>query len=143
MQHLILAIAMLFSSIIVAQESSKSTKNEFKSVKVSVVNATNDKGEIEFALFNEENFRKESLESISSTIKNGVSTVTFKGLLEGSYAIICYHDANENGKMDFAENGMPIENYGASNNVMNFGPPQFEDSKFVVSKNDLSLEIKF
>ena len=45
--------------------------------------------------------------------------------------------------MDFQENGMPLENYGVSNNVMNFGPPQFESSKFVVEKDPMNLEIKF
>jgi uncharacterized protein (DUF2141 family) len=38
---------------------------------------------------------------------------------------------------------MPKEDYGASNNVMNFGPPQYEDSKFIVSDKNVSLNIKF
>ena len=44
--------------------------------------------------------------------------------------------------MDFNTNGMPIEDYGSSNNVMNFGPPRFSDAKFVVSDKDLTFEIK-
>ena len=45
--------------------------------------------------------------------------------------------------MDFRENGMPIEDYGASNNVMNFGPPNFSDAKFTVTDKDLELNIRF
>ena len=45
--------------------------------------------------------------------------------------------------MDFEANGMPIEDYGASNNVMNFGPPKFEDAKFSIIDKNVSLEIKF
>ena len=45
--------------------------------------------------------------------------------------------------MDFADNGMPTENYGVSNNKMNFGPPQFYDAKFEVIDKNLELEIKF
>ena len=67
----------------------------------------------------------------------------FEGLEPGEYAIICLHDINENNKMDFAPSGMPLEDYGASNNVMNFGPPTFSDSKFTVADKDLTLEIKF
>ena len=45
--------------------------------------------------------------------------------------------------MDFAGNGMPLEDYGASNNVMNFGPPTFDDAKFLLTDKNVSLDIKF
>ena len=62
---------------------------------------------------------------------------------KGEYAIICYHDENENRRMDFHENGIPKESYGTSNDVINFGPPQFDTSKFEVTEEDLNLGIKF
>ncbi|MDX1462028.1 MAG: DUF2141 domain-containing protein, partial [Marinirhabdus sp.] len=46
------------------------------------------------------------------------------------------------GRMDFEANGMPKENYGVSNNVMNFGPPQWSDAKFEVSTAPLNMEIR-
>jgi hypothetical protein len=49
---------------------------------------------------------------------------------------------DDNGKLDFSLNGMPLEDYGSSNNVMTFGPPNFEDSKFEVMDKDLTFEIK-
>jgi uncharacterized protein (DUF2141 family) len=38
---------------------------------------------------------------------------------------------------------MPLEAYGASNNIMNFGPPKYEDAKFTVTDKKVSLKIKF
>ena len=143
MQHLILAATLLFSILIFSQESESFNLNKEKNIEVSLVNALNDTGTVNFALFNKENFRKQPLKAKSAIIKNGLSTVVFENVPAGTYAIICYHDENENKRMDFQENGMPLENYGTSNNPLNFGPPQFVDSKFEVMDKDLNLEIKF
>ena len=78
-----------------------------------------------------------------SKIKDGKTTVTFENVTPGEYAIICYHDKNNNDKMDFSSNGMPLEDYGASNNNMSFGPPNYEDAKFTFKDKDISLEIRF
>ena len=45
--------------------------------------------------------------------------------------------------MDFQPSGMPMEDYGASNNIMTFGPPSYNNAKFTLTDADLSLEIKF
>ena len=143
MQHLILAATLLFSILIFSQESESFNLNKENNIEVSLVNALNDTGTVNFALFNKENFRQQPLRAQSAIIKNGLSTVVFENVPAGTYAIICYHDENENKRMDFQENGMPLENYGTSNNPLNFGPPQFVDSKFEVTDKDLNLEIKF
>jgi uncharacterized protein (DUF2141 family) len=108
-----------------------------------VSNVTSDKGRVEFALYDKTNFRIKPLQGAESKILNGKSAVVFENIGAGEYAIICYHDKNNNDKMDFEANGMPLEDYGASNNVMNFGPPNFEDAKFTIIDKNVSLEIKF
>lgn len=143
MQHLILALAFLFTTGVMAQSNEKQQLKEVGKIKAAVVNALSDNGTIAFALYNEEGFLKTPLESKSATIENGLSTVEFENISIGNYAIVCFHDENSNGQMDFELNGMPKEAFGASNNVMNFGPPQFEDAKFEVSNNSVTLEIKF
>ncbi|UMB55051.1 DUF2141 domain-containing protein [Lutibacter sp. A64] len=143
MQYLILIAALFFSTLIFSQEQETSNLNEQKSITVSVVNALNDNGTVNFALFNKENFRQEPLMAASSIIKGGVSTTVFKNVPAGEYAIICYHDENDNKRLDFQNNGMPKENYGTSNNPLNFGPPQFDSSMFELKNNDVILEIKF
>lgn len=112
-------------------------------ITATVVNATSDSGKVAFALYNKENFMVTPLQSKNAKIVEGKSTVVFEGVEPGEYAIICFHDKNDNDKMDFQENGMPMEDYGTSNNVMTFGPPKYDNAKFTVGDNDVSLEIKF
>lgn len=131
---LFVATALFISSTITGQN---------KKITATVVNVTSDKGKVGFALYNKTTFMKNPLQSKNAKIVDGKSTVIFENLKPGDYAIICYHDRNDNDKMDFRENGMPLEDYGATNNVMNFGPPNYEDAKFTVSDKDVSLEIKF
>ena len=114
-----------------------------KTITATVLNISSDKGIVKFALYNKTNFRLKPLQSEIGNIENGKTTITFKEVAGGEYAIVCYHDKNSNDKMDFQPNGMPLEAYGASNNVMNFAPPRFDDAKFTVVDKNVSLEIKF
>jgi uncharacterized protein (DUF2141 family) len=62
--------------------------------------------------------------------------VIFSNLTAGTYAIQFYHDENDNGKMDTGSFGKPEEGYGYSNDARGFfGPADFEDQVFEVSKN--------
>ena len=143
MQHLLIVLALFFSTAIMAQIKGDKNNGNNQTIQVSVVNALSDNGTVEFAFYNEEGFMKEPLFTKSATVKNGISTVIFENIIEGEYAVICYHDENSNHQMDFQENGMPKENYGTSNNALNFGPPQFDNSKFEVKNEAITLEIKF
>ena len=116
---------------------------EKSSITATVVNVLNSEGKVGFALYNKDNFMKQPILAKEAKIVDGKSKVVFENVLAGEYAILCYHDKNNNDKMDFQPNGMPLESYGASNNVMNFGPPRFDDAKFKVSDKKVSLEIKF
>lgn len=144
MQHSILIIALIISSVVFAQTSVEPKLTEGQTIKVSVTNALSDQGIIHFAFHTKETFLKaKALYAKSSKIENGKATVQFENIPEGEYAIVCFHDENENNQMDFELNGMPKESYGTSNNPMSFGPPQFSPSKFEVTDENLSLEIKF
>ena len=144
MQQVLIIIVMLFSSVLIGQNNTTDQESEGVSIEVTVVNASSDEGNVHFALFTRENFMTGNMVAAkSSTIKEGVSTVKFDSITPGEYAILCFHDANENDRMDFQENGMPLESYGTSNNVYLMGPPQFEDAKFEVKTEALKFEIKF
>lgn len=114
-----------------------------KTITVSIENVTSDEGKVGFALYTKDNFMGKPVQGTEGKIKDGKTTVVFENVTPGEYAIICYHDKNNNNKLDFAANRMPLEDFGASNNNMSFGPPQFEDAKFAVSDKNVSLEIKF
>jgi uncharacterized protein (DUF2141 family) len=131
----LVTVVLFISNTITAQEN--------LSITATVVNVTSDAGKVSFALYNKENFRVKPLQAISSEIKEGKSIAVFTDIPDGEYTIICFHDKNDNNKIDFATNGMPLENYGASNNVMNFGPPNYEEAKFVVAEKSVRLEIRF
>ena len=132
----ILVGAMLFTfNAVTAQNKTTIT--------ATVINVPSDSGKVGFALYNKTNFGMEPIQGKESKIVAGKSRVVFDNVEAGEYAIICYHDKNNNNKMDFQANGMPLEDYGASNNTMNFGPPKYEDAKFTVTDKKVSLEIKF
>ena len=114
-----------------------------KTITATVVNISNNEGKVSFALYNKETFMKTPLQAKNAKVVNGRSTVVFENLESGTYAILCFHDRNNNGKMDFKDNGMPMEDYGVSNNVMSFAQPSYQDAKFDLGDKDLSLEIKF
>ena len=42
--------------------------------------------------------------SKNAKIENGKSVVTFTDVPKGEYAVICFHDKNDNDKMDFDSN---------------------------------------
>ncbi|MGV6828503.1 MAG: DUF2141 domain-containing protein [Flavobacteriales bacterium] len=85
---------------------------------------------------------KKPLKALSATIKDGKAIATFTSIEAGTYAIILFHDKNGNKIMDFEPSGMPIEMFGVSNNVMNFGPTKWEDAKFEVTNTPVDLEIR-
>ena len=77
-------------------------------------------------------------------IVDNQSTVEFKDLNAGTYAVQYYHDENNNEKMDTGTFGIPLEGYGFSNDARGFmGPPDFEDELFTLGKNTtMVLETK-
>ena len=117
---------------------------ETLSLDVAVTNATSDEGTVEFGLYTKDTFMKAPpAQAKTSTIKDGKAQVVFENIEPGTYAVIAFHDANGNEKMDFETNGMPKESYGTSNNVMTMGPPNWEDSKFELKEKSTSIEIRF
>jgi uncharacterized protein (DUF2141 family) len=128
------ALMMISSTIVMTKK---------QQVTATVVNVSSDTGKVSFAIYDKASFMRQPLQSKNAKIVDGKSTVTFEDLAPGEYAIICFHDKNNNDKMDFEANGMPLEDYGATNNIMSFGPPKYDDAKFTVSDKDLTFEIKF
>ena len=68
--------------------------------------------------------------------------ISFKEVPVGTYAIVCFHDVNDNLKFDMMDNGMPMEAYGISNNSFSYGPPSFDEAKFEVNNTNLTFDIK-
>lgn len=61
-------------------------------------------------------------------------TCRFSGLAPGHYAVAVLHDLNGNRAPDTNFVGMPIEDWGVSNNIRhNFRPPSFDEAKFEIA----------
>ena len=115
------------------------------SVKAGVQNIRTNQGTVYFAIYNsQKSFNDRSaFASQEAIVKNNSVEVFFENLPQNTYAIVCFHDTNNNGKMDFDSRGMPLEDYGTSAKERSFGPPLFDDAKFEVKEKDVTFEIIF
>lgn len=109
-------------------------------IKVTISGLKSNKGIIYFSLFNgAEGFPENHLKALHiGTLKiiNNSAQITFSNIPKGDYAFACFHDENENKKLDKNMFGYPLESVGTSNNAKGtFGPPGFADAKITVNKN--------
>ena len=147
----ILITAVIYLIGLMSQAQAQNTSNELKedlglnNIEITINSIPSDEGYVYFAMYaSEEDFLNRNMykKARVKASKNGVK-VSFEEIPSGVYAITCFHDANDNGRMDFSSGGMPKEDYGMTNNVMSFGPPRFHDAKFEVKDKDLTVEIRF
>lgn len=79
----------------------------------------------------------------SRPIKNRTASFVFEGVPHATYAIAVLHDENANGKMDTNFIGIPKEGGGTSRDAKaRFGPPSYDDAKFVLRESELRLQIR-
>jgi len=143
MVRIVLVIAMSLGSLL--GFSQETTTSKTFNVVVNVNNITSNEGAVFYALYTsaESMMTRNSIQLEAATVKDGVSTITFKNVAPGVYSIVCHHDLNDNQQMDFSEMGRPLEKYGVSNNAINpYGPPIFSDTKFDVIDTNLTFEIE-
>lgn len=107
---------------------------------VNVTGFRNDKGMFYITLYKgKDGYPKEYKKAFRisfSLIKNGKCTILFDHMPKGEYAIVCFHDENNNRNMDKNFLGIPKEGFGISNNAKGFlGAPKFKKAKFDISDN--------
>ena len=112
-------------------------------ITVHIQNLNNNNGKLLVGLYdNDDNFLKKTFKGVVTKIENNKSTVTFKDVPEGVYAVSFVHDENDNGKMDTNFMGIPKEDYGCSNNAKGFmGAPKWKDAKFELKGESKTLTI--
>lgn len=125
-----LMLGILFSSFV--QQNGK----EVYSLNVNVSDLRNSDGVVQFTLYNKEgsipdkNYKK-YYKQLKNEIIDNVSTITFKNIPKGVYAINILHDENEDGEIDkgFV---LPVEGIGFSNlqAISPFNQPSFKKAKF-------------
>lgn len=100
-------------------------------IELEITGMASDEGQMLVGLYNsEEGWLLKPYKGAFGKIANGVTTVTFRDIPEGVYAISVFHDKDNDGKLNRLF-GMPTERFGASNNAPSrFGPPKWQDAKF-------------
>ncbi len=82
------------------------------------------------------------LVGISMRAVAGAQSVVFTDLKPGAYAVITFHDKNDNGKLDKNRWGAPTEGYGFSNDAEGFlSAPSFKDAAVTLGSNDANITI--
>lgn len=139
MKNLVIVVLLLLGVYGTAVANGNDTAN----LTVVVTNLQNKDGKVSVSLYKtEEDFLQKGQSLTTIITKAGQATVVFKDLRPGTYAVSVMHDQNDNGKLDTAVFGIPVEPYGFSNNARGtFGPASFDDSKFII-QSDHKIEIK-
>ncbi|MFO7592720.1 MAG: DUF2141 domain-containing protein [Pseudomonadota bacterium] len=113
-------------------------------LQIVVEDIESSEGSVRLALYNDpKTFRKEekSLTVLSKDAAEGSLEFLIEGLDPGRYALIVYHDADGNGKMNRFLGMIPTEGYGLSNNPEVSGPPAFEDAVFELNEEGGRVEV--
>jgi uncharacterized protein (DUF2141 family) len=75
-------------------------------------------------------------------IKDGEALIVFDNLPRGTYAVVAYHDENDNGKLDRNRLGKPREGAGIYRRPRSrFPPPRFRNSRFEFRGEDTTVRI--
>jgi uncharacterized protein (DUF2141 family) len=102
-------------------------------LQVAVVGLRNDQGQVSCNLFTDPRQypRGTAFKEVRTSIHKGRALCVFTEVPAGKYAIVVYHDENDNGHFDQNAFGMPMEGYGFSNNAAPlFDAPNFTAAAF-------------
>jgi uncharacterized protein (DUF2141 family) len=125
---------------------------------VTIENVHSDAGEILIGIYDGEDAFKSAIDS-SATVsallpqkwrivgaslraKAGSQSIIFTQLPPGRYAVIAFHDENDNGLLDANAIGVPIEGFGFSNDAHGFlSAPSFDAAAIEVGSIDRTISI--
>ena len=105
------------------------------SLEITVNGIRDDQGTVRAGIFRpSDGFPKEAkaLAHTSATAQSGIVLLKFTDLPAGQYALIVFHDENNDGQMNKRFGMIPIEGYGLSNNIKAFGKPSFDECAFAI-----------
>lgn len=111
---------------------------------VSVEKIERFKGTIMLALYDSEgSFQKTALAMANRAAEQAQMQFSFSDLAPGEYAVMAFHDVNDNKKLDANLLGIPKEPWGGSlQGKTLFGAPKWSDAKFELSEQNLQISVK-
>lgn len=115
-------------------------------LEVEVIGLSSDEGDVHIAVYDTPERFPDSDGMITEThvsISEKRAVMVFQGLDPGRYAVAIYHDANGNHSFDQGFLGLPLEDYGFSNDArVFFAPPSFDDAGFEVLESRTKITIR-
>ena len=111
---------------------------------VTVEKIRNDSQPVRVLLFNSpDSFPDEELcfKAHATRATKGTAVVEFTDVSPGMYAIMAYHDENEDHRLNRVLGMWPSEGYGLSLNPLITGPPTFQEVSFELPARGLALTI--
>ena len=111
---------------------------------VTVENIRNDSQPVRVLLFNSpDSFPDEAqcFKFQATRAMEGTAVVEFTDLAPGAYAIMAYHDENEDNRLNRVLGMWPSEGYGLSLNPLVMGPPTFQETSFELPARGLSVTL--
>jgi uncharacterized protein (DUF2141 family) len=102
-------------------------------LQVAVVGLRSGQGQVSCNLFTDPRQypRGDAFKEVRTSIHKDSALCVFTDVPAGGYAIVVYHDENDNGHFDQNAFGMPMEGYGFSNNAAPlFDAPTFAAAAF-------------
>jgi uncharacterized protein (DUF2141 family) len=120
-------------------------------VRVEIASLRNTQGDVGCLIFNSPDgypqTHAKAYKELHAAIDGDHAVCEFKDVMQGTYAVIVFHDENKNGKMDKNFLGIPQEGYVASNNVRPLmSAPEFKEASFAVpaaSVTAIKLQIRY
>ena len=115
-----------------------STTSSAAVLEVIVVGLKNQKGDVHIAIFNKAKhfpYQEGVLHEGKAAIFGNLAQLEFSGLPPGPFGAAVYHDENFNHEFDQGLLGIPLEDYGFSNNAPVFlRPPSFAEAMFYLKE---------
>jgi len=135
MQTVLTYLTLLFSGFLLSAQTS---------IDLTITDISSNDGKMMIALYDsEDNFLNKRYKGTIAAISENKIRVTFTDIPVGEYAISTFHDENENQKFDMRLGMFPKEDYVTSNYAKGFfGPPSWEDAKFTVEDEPLTISLK-
>jgi uncharacterized protein (DUF2141 family) len=133
----ILALAILLSLV-------GATAGQAADLTVAVTGVQDGGHSIRIVLYGDaDSFRHEerARQVLSLPAVVGTVTGTFHDLPAGRYAVLAYHDANDNRRLDLVLGMFPSEGWGLSNDPSVIGPPRFADSAFDLAEPGAAITV--
>jgi uncharacterized protein (DUF2141 family) len=129
-----------------ATPTAQATPAAARVLRVHVIDLRDSTGQVVCTLFDSSGaFPADSTRAVGQIavpIKDDAATCSFGGLAPGRYALVTFHDENNDGKFDRNWFGLPKEGYAFSNNVRPvFSPPSFNAAAFYYAGGDQWLTI--